>query len=122
MGDRSEKAQRGVRPLSEGKWPMAKLNLLLLEMVKADLKSGKLADWGNYCNGFSRYCLIEGTEADILPGLLKYMPYVLFDVKPVINVDQAMEAINRVVSQSKTKYKSRPSILAILFLICIIPS
>jgi hypothetical protein len=82
---------------------MAKLNLSLLEMVKADLKSGSIADWGSYCNGFSGYCLIEGTEADILPGLLKYMPHVLFNVRPVTNVDQNIEAINKVVAQSKTK-------------------
>jgi hypothetical protein len=82
---------------------MVKLNLSLLEMVKAALKSGEIADWGTYCNGFSGYCLIEGTEADILPSLLKYMPYILFDVKPVVNAYQAIEAINKVVSQSKTK-------------------
>ena len=80
----------------------AKISISLLEMVKADLKSGKLADWGVYCNGFSGYCLIEGTETDVTSTLLKYMPHVLFDVKPVINADQS-EAVNRVISQSKTK-------------------
>ena len=82
---------------------MVKINLSLLEMVKADLKSGKLADWGVYCNAFSGYCFIEGTEADIMPTLLRYMPYVLFDVKPAINVDQAIEAINKAVAESKPK-------------------
>ncbi len=82
---------------------MAKMSLSLLEMVKADLKSGKFADWGVYCNGFSGYLIIEGSEVDIMPTLLKYMPHVLFDVKPVINVDQAVEAINKAVTESKPK-------------------
>jgi hypothetical protein len=95
--------KKNVSVMPDDPVKMAKLNLSLLEMVKADLKLGSIADWGNYCNGFSGYCLKEGTEADILLGLLKYMPYVLFDVRPVVNVDQSIDAINKVVAQSKTK-------------------
>ena len=82
---------------------IAKLNLSLLDTVKADLKAGKLSDWGVYCNGFSGYCIIEGTEADVLFDALKYMPYVVFDVKPAANVDQAIEAINITIAESKPK-------------------
>lgn len=70
---------------------VAKLNQSLLEMTKADLKSGKILDWGSYCNGTSGYILMEGTETDIVPVLKKWMPYIIFSVRPVINVDQAIE-------------------------------
>jgi hypothetical protein len=81
---------------------MIQLNLSLLEMVKAELKAGRLTDWGHYCNGSSGYCIVEGTETDMVPTLLKYSPYILFDVKPVISVDQSIEA-NKLAAQSKTK-------------------
>jgi hypothetical protein len=82
---------------------MVKIELLLLEMVKDDLKTGKLADWGIYCNGFSGYLIMEGKQEDIMPELLKYIPFIMFDVLPVVNVDQTIDAINKVVSQMQTK-------------------
>ena len=82
---------------------MVKIELWLLEMVKADLKTGKLADWGIYCNGFSGYAIMEGKQEDIMPELLKYIPFIMFDVLPVVNVDQTIDAINKIVSQMQTK-------------------
>jgi hypothetical protein len=73
-----------------------------MEQVKADLKSGKLTDFGQYCNGSSGYALIEGTETDVFTTLMKWLPYVEFDVKPIVNVDKTIEAINKLVAQSKT--------------------
>ena len=70
---------------------MAKLHISMLEMVKADLKSGKITDWGQYCNLASGYMLMEGTEADVVPVLKKWTPYIQFEVKPVMNVDQTIE-------------------------------
>ncbi len=81
---------------------MIQLNISMLEMVKADLKSGMLTDWGHYCNGSNGYCIVEGTETDMVSFLLKYSPYILFDVKPVISADQTIEA-NKLAAQSKTR-------------------
>jgi hypothetical protein len=67
------------------------------------LKSGGFRDWGVYCNGFNGYVIAEGTEADILVSLLKWMPYVLFDVHPVANVDQAIEANSKLLAEMKPK-------------------
>jgi hypothetical protein len=72
---------------------LLKITLSLLEMVKAGMKSNKITDWGAYCDMRTGYMIIEGTQDEIMPELLKYMPYVLFDVKPVVNVDQAIEAV-----------------------------
>jgi len=82
---------------------MAKQNLSLLEGVKAALKSGGFSDWGVYCNGLNGYTIAEGTEADILANLLKWMPYVLFDVYAVANVDQAIEANTKLLAELKPK-------------------
>jgi hypothetical protein len=45
---------------------------------------------------------MEGTEIDVYTTLMKWLPYVEFDVKPIVNVDQTIEAINKLVAQSKT--------------------
>jgi hypothetical protein len=74
----------------------------LLEMVKAEVKANKITDWGVYCNGFSGYTIREGSHDEIAIGLLKYMPFVIFDVKPVINEDQAIDAV-KAVSQMMEK-------------------
>ena len=39
------------------------------------------------------YMIIEGTQEEIMTELLKYTPFVLFNVKPVVNVDKAIEAV-----------------------------
>lgn len=80
---------------------LAKLYLSHMEQVRADLKSGKLTDFGQYSNGSSGYIIIEGTENDVFTTLMKYLPYVEFDVKPIVNVDQTIDAINRALSMTK---------------------
>lgn len=72
---------------------LPKITLALLEMVKASMKSNKVTDWGAYCDLRTGYMIMEGTQDEIMPELLKYMPYVLFDVKPVVNLDQTIEAV-----------------------------
>ncbi len=82
---------------------MAKLNLALLEPVKAALKSGEFKDWGVYSDGCNGYAIAEGTEAEILAGLLKWMPHIMFNVHPIVNVDQAIEANTKLLAESKPK-------------------
>ena len=81
----------------------AKLWLSMLEMIKSNLKSGNMIDWGEYCDLSGGYTLAEGTEADILGELMKWTPYVIFDVKPVLSVDQVIATINRAVAESKVR-------------------
>lgn len=72
---------------------LLKKTLSLLEMVKAGMKSHKITDWGAYGDLRTGYMIIEGTQEEIMTELLKYTPFVLFDVKPVVNVDQTIEAV-----------------------------
>ncbi|MCJ7443874.1 MAG: hypothetical protein MUO26_04985 [Methanotrichaceae archaeon] len=82
---------------------MAKLQLSMLEGVKASLKSGKLTDWGSYCDASGGYCVMEGNEAEIFDEILKWYPYVSFDAKPVLSVDQVIGGINKAMTESKPK-------------------
>jgi hypothetical protein len=82
---------------------MAKLQLSLLEGAKADLKSGKIIDWGSYSDASGGYLIVEGNESDLFNGILKYYPYISFDAKPVLSVDQVIEAINKIMIESKPK-------------------
>lgn len=78
-----------------------KLWLTMLEMVKADLKSGGFEDWG-VCNDNSEgYCFAQTDEKTLHATILKWMPYVRFDVKPVLTVDQVMANIKQVAAAAK---------------------
>ncbi len=75
--------------------------LSMLEMVKADLKSGGLADWG-VCNDNSEgYCFAETDEKTLHATILKWMPYVRFEVKPVLTVDQVIANIKQLAAATK---------------------
>jgi len=50
---------------------------------------------GQYCDLYIGYCIAEGIEAEILTTLVKWSSYILFDVKPVVNVDQLMETLKK---------------------------
>ncbi len=73
----------------------------MLDMVKSGLKTGALTDWG-VCNDLSAgYALSELSEQDLYEAMLKWMPYVEFDVKPVLDVDQTIESIKKLVAAAK---------------------
>lgn len=81
----------------------AKLWLSMLEMVKAELNSGESIDWGEYCDASGGYSISEGNDADLFTGVLRWMPYIIFDVKPVLTVDQVMESVKKAAVGKKTK-------------------
>ena len=78
-----------------------KLWLSMLEMVKADLKSGALTGWGVCYDTSEGYAFSELSEQDLYEVMLKWMPYVEFDVKPVLDVDQVIESIKKVAAAAK---------------------
>jgi len=75
--------------------------LTLLEWVKAEKKAGLFTDWGACCDGASGYCIAERDETAIHSQLLKYQPYIIFSVKPVLSVDQTIDSINKAVAAAK---------------------
>jgi hypothetical protein len=72
-----------------------KLHLAMLEMVKADMRDGRMIDWGQFSNGANGYCIGDLSEQDLFGIMLKYMPVIGFDVFPVLSVDQSIEEIKK---------------------------
>jgi hypothetical protein len=72
-----------------------KLWLTMLEMTKAELKSGGLTDWGVYSDSSGGYAFAETDEKSLFTSILKWVPYIIFDIKPVISVDQCIESIKQ---------------------------
>jgi hypothetical protein len=74
----------------------AKLWLAQLDMIKEQMKAGITTDWG-VCTG--EYCgySVSGdtTEEELNTILLKWTPYVKFDVKAVLTPDQAIASIKK---------------------------
>jgi len=67
-----------------------------LEAVKADMRAGLVKDFGMFAGGMSGYGVWEvASEAELFTHLLKWMPGVNMEVKPVLTVDQCIEAIKK---------------------------
>jgi hypothetical protein len=88
-------------------WPAkaeerVKLVCSLSEMTKADLKAGGLKDWGCAPGGWSGYAISEvRSETELNAGLMKFVPYIHFEVMPVLTIDQSIESFNKAVATAK---------------------
>ena len=68
----------------------------LVDMVKKDMESGFMKDWGGYIGETSGYTIYEGAELDLSIHLQQYVPFVRFKVHPVGSVshtEQMIEAL-----------------------------
>lgn len=72
---------------------------LLAEMVKQDLKSGTMKDWGMFVGEANGYSIHEGTEVEVSSGINKYAPYVIFKLHAVYSVSQAGEVIKKMTGK-----------------------
>ena len=81
----------------------AKLWLSMFEMVKAKLDSGRLIDWGGYCDLSGGYAISQVDEAELLTALQRLTPYIVFEVKSVLTVDHFKDSINKAVAEAKVK-------------------
>ena len=63
------------------------------EMTKKALDEGRIKDWGIFPGGNAGYGLSEGTGVEALTRALQFSPYVKFEVKQVLSIAEAIEAI-----------------------------
>ncbi len=63
----------------------------LQDMVVKQLETGVIKDWGEYVGQLNGYCIMEGTEMDVMKLATIYIPFASFDVKQVISIQQAIE-------------------------------
>jgi hypothetical protein len=81
---------------------MAKAWLAMAEMVKADIKAGKMKDWGMAAGGGWGYGIMEeASEAELYTALLKWIPYIQFEVTPVLTLEQVTESIMKATAAAK---------------------
>lgn len=81
-----------------------KLLLSLLEMTKQGMQAGIIKDWGCVPGEPCGYSIIEQpSEVEFGTDSLKWMPYVNFEVKPVLTVDQAIESFKKAIAEAQAK-------------------
>ena len=62
--------------------------LPMLQMVKQDMQSGVIKEWGNYVGEMRGFGVCEGSEEEVEKMTQKYVPIVQFTAHPAITVDQ----------------------------------
>ena len=75
-----------------------KLFISMLETVEAGLHTGKLKDWGQLGNGQDGYAITELSEEALFVCMVQWMPFITFEVFPVVSADQSMEALDKAVA------------------------
>ncbi len=69
---------------------------LLMNMIKDDRENGILHDWGAFPAEGNGYCIVEGSNLDVMKMTDKYVPYVSFEVYPVatiLEVDEFLKSM-----------------------------
>jgi hypothetical protein len=63
----------------------------MLNMVKQDMKDGKITDWGGFVGESQGYAVSTMTDVELGKNLQRFYPYVTFKVHQVASVDQVAE-------------------------------
>lgn len=66
---------------------------MMLSMVKNDLRSGGLKEWGMFTAEMAGYAIREGTDEEIAIATAKYEPYVKFKAYSILSVSQTEEVV-----------------------------
>ena len=66
---------------------------LLMNMIKEDREKGILHDWGAFPSEGKGYCIVEGTNVDVMKMTEKYVPYVSFQTYPVATIFEVDELL-----------------------------
>ena len=70
-----------------------KFIMSLLEGVKNDLASGGLKMWGISSGGGHGYSISELSEKEQFALMMKYTPYIKFEVNPMLSADEMIEVM-----------------------------
>ena len=66
---------------------------LLMNMIKEDKEKGILHDWGAFPSEGKGYCIVEGSNVDVMIMTEKYVPYVRFETHPVATIYEVDELL-----------------------------
>jgi len=70
---------------------------MLLAMVKNDMEKGITKGWGTFIGERTGYCVVEGSELEIMNLVQQYTPYVTFETHACASVDLAQEMVNALI-------------------------
>jgi hypothetical protein len=93
-----------MNPLEIPKNPEERMKLfqLSLEMVKAEMKAGNTKDWGITSDMSEGYSIGEfANETDAAAQAIKWIPALNVVAKPVLTVDQCLEALKKAMASMK---------------------
>jgi hypothetical protein len=81
---------------------MHKLVDAMVKMTKADIKAGLLKDWGCALDGWSGYAIMEASNmTEVSVGMMRFVPYLHFEVAPVLTIDQQVQSIRKARAAAK---------------------
>lgn len=61
-------------------------------LVKEQMSSGMTRDWGQFVGEPAGYSILEGDEVELTKLMNLYTPFIKFTTRPVLSIDQVMEA------------------------------
>ncbi len=62
------------------------------EITKKMMDDGLVLDWGVFPSGGAGYAISAGEPIDGLKAAMLFSPYYKFDIRPVLSLDEAMQA------------------------------
>jgi hypothetical protein len=68
---------------------------------RTDLKSGALTDWGVWFDSSGGYAFADTDEVSLNAAILIWMPHIVYDIKPVLSVDQVLANIKKAAAAAK---------------------
>ena len=66
---------------------------LLMAMVKQDIEKGLVKEWGSVVGETRGFNLFEGSESDLATMVQPYLPFINFEVLPVLSFTEAEEVL-----------------------------
>ena len=66
---------------------------LMMALVKKDMESGLVKDWGAFTSEGQGYCIVEGSNVEIMKMTEQYVPYIQFEIKPASTVEEVDELL-----------------------------
>ena len=72
---------------------------LMMAAIKQYMENGLIKDWGAFTSEGQGYCIVEGTNLEIMKMTELYVPYIKFETRPVSSVEEVNELIQHLSGQ-----------------------
>jgi hypothetical protein len=67
----------------------------MVQMIRQSMKDGITKDWGVFAGGLRGFSVVEGDEMTVSDSVQNYLPFVTFDVHPLISIEQMEKVIEK---------------------------